>query len=117
MRWAREARRMRNFPEPSSYWSEEDGSRVVEAWQRSGENATAFARRHGLQARRLVYWSKRLASTSARAPAFTFVPAAVASLDEIAAIIRGPGGIAIELASATPSQIAAVASALARSSP
>jgi transposase-like protein len=104
---------MRKFPEPSSYWSEDEGRRVVEAWKRSGENATAFSRRHGLRARRLVYWSKRLAA-SGSAPTLSFVSAAVVAPDEVAAIIRAPGGIAIELASATPSQIAEVASALAR---
>lgn len=105
---------MRNFPEPSSYWSEDEGRRVVEAWQRSGETAVAFSRRHGLQARRLVYWSKRLANPSPQR--LSFVPAVVAS-DEVAAIIRAPGGIAIELASASSAQIAAIANALVRSSP
>lgn len=106
---------MRNFPEPSSYWSEDEGRRVVDAWQRSGESAAAFSRRHGLQARRLVYWSKRLANPSS--PTVSFVPATVVASDEVAAIIRAPGGIAIELASATAAQIAAIANALVRSSP
>lgn len=107
---------MRKFPELSSYWSEDEGRRVVEAWRRSGENATTFARRHGLRANRLAYWSKRLA-TIAPAGAITFVPAAVVVSDEVAAVIRAPGGIEIELASATPTQIAAVASALGRPAP
>ena len=109
---------MREFPDPSNYWSEDEGRRVVEAWRRSGENATAFAFRHGLRAKRLVYWSKRLAARErARAPTVSFVPAAVVAPDEVAAVIRAPGGIAIELASATPAQIAAVVSALARPTP
>ena len=98
------------------------------AKRRSGENATAFARRHGLRAGRLVYWSKRFAtSASVSAATVSFVPAAVVAAavvatavvatDEVAAVIRGPGGIAIELASATPMQISAVASALARPAP
>jgi len=107
---------MRKFPDVSNYWSEDEGRRVVEAWQRSGENATAFARRHGLRAKRLVYWSKRLA-TSAAPPTVSFAPAAVIAPDEVAAVIRAPSGIAIELASATPAQIAAVANALARLTP
>ena len=107
---------MRKFPDVSNYWSEDEGRRVVKAWQRSGENATAFARRHGLRAKRLVYWSKRLA-TSATASTVSFAPAAVVGPDEVAAVIRTPSGIAIELASATPEQIAAVANALARSTP
>jgi hypothetical protein len=108
---------MRKFPEVLSYWSEDEGRRVVEAWRRSGQSATAFARRHGLRAKRLVYWSKRLSSRpSAPVATVSFVPAAVVA-DEVAVVIRAPGGIAIELARATPAQIAAVASALARSSP
>ena len=106
---------MRKFPEPSSYWSEDEGRQVVEAWRRSGENATAFSRRHGLQAKRLVYWTKRLA-VKAPNSTLSFVPAAVVAVDEVAATIHAPGGIAIELANATPSQIAAIATALARSS-
>lgn len=109
---------MRKLPDLSNYWSEDEGRRVVEAWRQSGENATAFARRHGLHAKRLMYWSKRLAA-NASAPAATvsFVPAAVVASDEVVAVIRAPGGIAIELASATPAQIAAVATALARPTP
>lgn len=105
---------MRKLPDLSNYWSEDEGRRVVEAWRESGENATAFARRHGLRAKRLVYWSNRLeANASVRAATVSFVPAAVAS-DEVVAVIRAPGGISVELASATPAQIAAVATALAR---
>lgn len=109
---------MRKFPELSSYWSEDEGRQVVEAWRQSGENATAFARRHGLRAKRLVYWSKRLAANArVSAPTVSFVPAAVVAAEEVAAVIRAPNGTAIELASATPAQIAAVANALARPTP
>lgn len=106
---------MGNFPDKSSYWSEAEGRRVVEAWQRSGETATAFARRQGLRAKRLVYWNKRLAATE-EAPRVSFVPAAVVASDEpaLAAAIHLPGGVTIELARATPDQIAAVAAAVAR---
>jgi len=107
---------MRNFPEPSSYWSEDEGRLVVEAWQRSGENAAAFARGHGLRANRLAYWIKRLEAHPTTAT-LSFVPAAVVASDEVAAIIRTPDGITIELASATSAQIVAIASGLVRSSP
>ena len=109
---------MRKLPDLSNYWSEDEGRRVVEAWRESGENATAFSRRHGLRAKRLAYWSKRL-GVNASAPAATvsFVPATVVASDEVVAVISMPGGIAIELASATPAQIAAVATALARPTP
>lgn len=106
---------MRKLPDLSNYWSEDEGRRVVEAWRESGENATAFARRHGLRAKRLVYWSNRLeANASVPAATVSFVPAAVVASDEVVAVIRAPGGISVELASATPAQIAAVATALAR---
>ena len=90
---------------------------MVEAWRRSGENVTVFARRHGLRRRRLVYWSKRLALRAPpRSPTISFVPAVVAQY-ELAVVIRAPDGIAIELASATPAQIAVVVTALARPAP
>src|SRR5690606_26312583 len=101
---------MRNFPDPSSYWSEDEGRRAVEAWRRSGETATAFARRHGLRAKRLVWWSKRLAASKTPVTV-SFAPAVVANSD-VVAVIRTPSGIAIELASVTPAQIAAVVGAL-----
>lgn len=64
-----------------------------------------------------MYWRKRLAA-GAPARALSFAPAEVVErADVVAAVIRAPGGIAVELASATPSQIAAVASALTRSTP
>lgn len=111
---------MRKFPEVSSYWSEDEGRQVVEAWRRSGENATAFARRHGLRAKRLVYWSKRFArsaSADTSVATVSFAPAVVVAPEEVAAVIRAPSGIAIELGSATPAQIAAIANALTRPAP
>ena len=100
---------MPSFPDPSSYWSENEGRRAVEAWRQSGETGTAFARRHGIRAKRLVWWSERLAAT-ASPTSVSFVPAVVST--EVVAVIRTPSGVAIELASATPAQIAAIASAL-----
>jgi hypothetical protein len=43
-----------------SYWREADARAVVEAWQRSGEPISSFARRHGLQPHRLCRWGSRL---------------------------------------------------------
>lgn len=109
----RDPRRMLKLPKNSRYWSEADGRRVVEAWQRSGESASAFARRHRLRTRRLEYWRKRVA-VGALAPSVSFVPAAVVVPDSLAAVIRAPGGVEIELAQATPTQIAEVALAVTR---
>lgn len=44
----------------SRYWRATDAERVVEAWERSGESASAFARYHGLSVRRLLRWRGRL---------------------------------------------------------
>lgn len=44
----------------SPYWREADARVVVEAWQRSGESRSAFARRHGIDRRRLERWARRL---------------------------------------------------------
>jgi hypothetical protein len=105
---------MRNFPDPRGYWSETEGRRAVHAWRRSGESSAAFARRHGIRARRLVWWSKRLPAPMTIA---SLVPAVVEpEHDELAVVIRIPSGIAIEIASATPASIVTIAAALAKSS-
>jgi transposase-like protein len=108
---------MRNFPDPRGYWSEKEGRRAVEAWRRSGESSSAFARRHGIRAKRLKWWSERLAP-AAPSPTVSFVPATVVEPehDELAVVIRIPSGIAIEIASATPATIASIATMLAKSS-
>ena len=73
-----------------------------------------FARRHGVQAKRLKYWAGRLRAEEEEvaAPTLRLVPATVVSAD-LAAVIRA-GNVTIELSSATPDQIAAVAQALGR---
>lgn len=42
------------------YWREEQARVVVAAWKRSDESLTAFARRHGIERRRLERWARRL---------------------------------------------------------
>jgi hypothetical protein len=61
-----------------------------------------------------MWWSKRLPASSA---IVSLVPATVVEPGpaELAVVIRITGGIAIEIASATPMSIAAIATALARS--
>jgi hypothetical protein len=50
-----------------SYWSEEDARVIVGAWQASGETLSVFARRYGVDRRRIGRWADRLeASTSVR---------------------------------------------------
>lgn len=43
-----------------SYWREADARAAVEAWQRSGQPISSFARRHGLHPHRLSRWAARL---------------------------------------------------------
>src|SRR2546422_11706682 len=47
------------------YWRAAEGERVLEAWGRSGESGTAFARRYGLSVRRLLRWRDRLNAPTA----------------------------------------------------
>lgn len=88
---------------------------MIEAWRQSGEAGSAFARRHGLQSKRLTYWARRLSRVESRGegPVLTLVPAAVIG-SEVAAVIRA-GEVTIELASATPEQVGAIVQAIARS--
>lgn len=46
----------------SAHWSEADARRVLAMWEASGDSRAAFARRHGLRATRLAWWSSRLAA-------------------------------------------------------
>jgi hypothetical protein len=106
---------MGSLPTLSKYWSEAEGRAVVDAWRRSGESAPEFARRHGLRAKRLKYWSKRLSRAEREARTLSLVPATVVAPD-VVAVIR-VGDMTIELSSARPDQIAAIAQALSRSTP
>lgn len=119
---------MLKLPDPASYWREPEARRVIDAWRQSGESVAAFGRRHGINVKRLRWWSKRLAtseraiprtrcSTSESRTLVSLVPATIVATDELAAVIRLSGGIAVELTHATPAQIAAIANALARKEP
>ncbi|MGH7504142.1 MAG: IS66 family insertion sequence element accessory protein TnpA [Longimicrobiales bacterium] len=43
-----------------AYWRAEDARVLVEGWRRSGLRLSAFARRHGIQPKRLARWVRRL---------------------------------------------------------
>jgi transposase-like protein len=49
----------------SVYWREEDARAVVAAWRASGESVSAFARRHGVERRRVARWIRRLEAMAA----------------------------------------------------
>jgi hypothetical protein len=56
----------------SVYWSETEGRLAVTAWIESGESATEFGEKHGLSARRLQWWKRRLgAVTTTASPRWT----------------------------------------------
>ena len=88
---------------------------MIEAWRRSSESAPVFARRHGLHPKRIKYWAGRLSRAEEPAPTLALVPAKGVG-SELAAVIRA-GEVTIELSSATPEQVAAIAQALARPTP
>jgi hypothetical protein len=103
------------LPRSSKYWSEADGRAVIEAWHRSGEPSAVFARRHGLQSKRLKYWAARLSRADEPASTLGLVPATVVGA-ELAAVIRA-GAVTIELSNVTPEQVATIAQALTRPTP
>ena len=43
-----------------SYWNEAKARGIIEAWQQSGETLAAFARRLGVNRKRLQRWASRL---------------------------------------------------------
>jgi transposase-like protein len=109
--------RKTRFADLHGEWSEEDARLALEEWRRSGTSIAAFARERGISAPRLYWWRKRLAVNWSRAePVLSLVPATVLSTDA-AIVIRVPGGLAIEVANASPNWIATVVAELTRSLP
>lgn len=104
---------------PVGRWREPQARRALRWWRDSGLSASAFARAHGLNAQRLLWWRKRLKPSAEPALApLTFIPAEV-TCAAAAAVVRLPGGITVELAdvAAVPTGwIAALAAELKRQS-
>jgi hypothetical protein len=70
-----------------------------------------------MSAPRLYWWRKRLPKGLVTAPMVSLVPAKIVVRSEATAIvIRMPSGVAIELANASPSWIAAIVTEIERSS-
>jgi hypothetical protein len=96
------------------YWAEADGRAALAAWRASGESVAAFAARHGLGAKRLVRWQRRLAAPPL-AP-----PTGFASLELITSAAADPitirvGAIEIVAPNASPAWVAALVTELTRS--
>jgi len=73
-----------------SYWREGDARQIVDAWQSSGQPLTGFARRLGVDWRRVSRWATRLGQ--AEATGLRFHPVRV--LD---APTPGPGAGSIDI--------------------
>ena len=106
------------FPDPAVAWNDDEARLVLDEWRRTGGSIAAFARQRGVTAARLYWWKKRLAATPAAAPAPTvsLVPASIIT-EGAALMIRLPGGVAIEIANASPSWVATVVAELTRPLP
>ena len=72
-----------------TYWQEAEARAVIETWQQSGETLAAFARRRGLNRRRLVRWVSRLRAGESKAMRFHPV--------QVRERASGPGTAAIEI--------------------
>lgn len=51
------------------YWRQTEAQLIVEAWRESGETVAEFARRHGVDPKRLSRWASRLRRSRRSAPA------------------------------------------------
>jgi hypothetical protein len=52
------------------YWRAAEGRVMVDAWRRSGQGLGAFARRHGVQRKRVAWWASRLQGEAANELSF-----------------------------------------------
>ncbi|HEX5449027.1 MAG TPA: hypothetical protein VFW85_03115 [Gaiellaceae bacterium] len=105
-------------PDPTDYWTPEEARLLLDEWQRSGGPLAAFARRCGVAPRRLYWWKKQLAGSPPAS--LSLIPATIVGSEAPASApitVRLPSGIAIEIANASPSLVAAIVSELTRSQP
>lgn len=70
------------------YWTDDDARQALLAWEGSGLTLAAFGRQHGIQAKRLYWWRKRLTQESDPSQ-IEFVEAEVVG--------TGPASCALEL--------------------
>ena len=72
-----------------TYWNEAKARGIIDAWQQSGETLAAFARRLGVNHKRLRWWASRLRARESKAMQFHPV--------QVRARASGPGTAAIEI--------------------
>lgn len=103
-------------------WDEADGRAALKAWRDSGLSGQEFADELGFNPQRLFWWKKRLQekeAVAADAEQLRFVPAEVvggAVAANATVVVRGPGGVAVEVDgdSVSPMWVAALARELAK---
>lgn len=109
--------RSTRLPDPTDTWTSDDARVALEEGRRSGLSLAAFALDHGIGPARLYWWRKRLGNQRAT---LSLIRATVVEAEAEAAVpfvVRLPNGVAIEIASGTPSVVAAIVAALARAAP
>jgi transposase-like protein len=105
-------------PDPNEFWTPEEARLLLDEWQRSGGTLAAFARRCGVAPRRLYWWRKQLAGRTTRS--LSLIPGTIIGADARTSApitVRLPSGIAIEIADASPSLVAAIVTELTRLQP
>jgi hypothetical protein len=79
------------------YWRASDAAVAVEAWGRSGEGLSAFARRHGIHRRRLSRWAKVLEVSAEPSEPVTFHPVRLVATGESEGSGSKPNGAPVEI--------------------
>lgn len=109
-------------------WTEREGRQALAAWKDSGLSASGFARRHGLNPQRLLWWRKQLggwntgeAIEQTASSTVSLIRAEVCggTTPTAAMVLRLPGGVVVEFADAnavSPTWIASLASEVWRRS-
>ena len=109
-------------------WTEREGRQALAAWKDSGLSASAFARQHGLNSQRLLWWRKQLggwetgkAIEQSGSSTVSLIRAEVRESTTTAAgmALRLPGGVVVEFAdvnAVSPTWVASLASELWRRS-
>jgi transposase-like protein len=109
-------------------WTEREERQALAAWKDSGLSASAFARQHGLNSQRLLWWRKQLggwetdkATEQPGSSTVSLIRAEVRESTTAAAgmALRLPGGVVVEFAdvnAVSPTWVASLASELWRRS-
>lgn len=89
---------------------------MIDEWKQSGDTIAEFSRKRGLVPERLYLWRKRFGeATASPARSLTLVRATIVSANADV-VVQLPNGVAIEIANASPTWVAAVVRDLVRSS-